>query len=235
MKLVINHLTRMRPGFICVAGIDMESRKHVRPLPAAGRLGPDHLRRNKGPFDIAEVVEIKAPRPRPVQPETEDHQYQAGDIRHAGSMPGEDFWKLLKSISSGRLKTLFGNDLVSIGSRNCGVNVGQGSASLGCYLPKDQPVLTCPDGKKIRLLLDDADFPGLDLGVTDIRLYGSDHWTPAPAKVKAVAARIAKGEPVILSVGLGRPWSSDPERYTKMHWLQVNNLHLESDPGWALG
>ena len=66
MYLVITHLTRMQPGFICVAGIDPDSGRQIRPIvlvplhspatsftkmaglfksPRAINLGPDYLRR----------------------------------------------------------------------------------------------------------------------------------------------------------------------------------------------
>jgi hypothetical protein len=236
MKLVINHLTRMKPGFVCVAGVDLDSRKHVRPVLSGGtRLSADLLRGNGGPFDIAEVVDIADPRPRPIRPEMEDQVFQGDKVRRKTPLTGSEFWKLIRELSSSRLRNLFGKELVQIGPSACGVNIGQGEASLGCYLPKKTPTLTAPNGKNIRLMFDDPDFQGLDLGVTDIRLYGADHWTPDAAKVQTVAAKIAKGENCILSIGLGRPWSSDPQRYPKMHWLQVNNIHLESDPTWKLG
>lgn len=53
MKIAVNHLTRMQPGYICVAGIDLETGSHVRPVLPSGRLSAALLRRNGGPFDIA--------------------------------------------------------------------------------------------------------------------------------------------------------------------------------------
>ena len=32
MRIVVNHLTRMQKGFMCVAGIDLDTRLHVRPV-----------------------------------------------------------------------------------------------------------------------------------------------------------------------------------------------------------
>ena len=48
-----------------------------------------------------------------------------------------------------------------------------------------------------------------------------------------VAARLARGVPCLLSVGLTRPFSSR-EGDAPVHWLQVNNIHLEDDPAWRL-
>jgi hypothetical protein len=51
--------------------------------------------------------------------------------------------------------------------------------------------------------------------------------------VRRVADRLAQGVPALLSVGLTRPFSTRPDE-PPLHWLQVNNLHLEDDPAWRL-
>jgi hypothetical protein len=37
MRIVVNHLTRMQPGYICVAGMERQGGRHVRPVLAGGR------------------------------------------------------------------------------------------------------------------------------------------------------------------------------------------------------
>jgi hypothetical protein len=32
MLILVHHLTRMQPGFICVAGLDADTERHVRPV-----------------------------------------------------------------------------------------------------------------------------------------------------------------------------------------------------------
>ena len=56
MRIIVNHLTRMQPGYICVAGVDVSSGQHVRPV-LRGRLTTDLLTLDGGPFDIASLVE----------------------------------------------------------------------------------------------------------------------------------------------------------------------------------
>ena len=36
MKIVVSHLTRMQRGTVCVAGLDVDSGQHVRPIPPMG-------------------------------------------------------------------------------------------------------------------------------------------------------------------------------------------------------
>ena len=53
MHLVITHLTRMQPGFICVAGIEPDTGKQIRPV--LGRcLTRDLLHVNGGAFEIGD-------------------------------------------------------------------------------------------------------------------------------------------------------------------------------------
>jgi hypothetical protein len=85
----------------------------------------------------------------------------------------------------------------------------------------------------VRMKLGDADFD-LDLGVTDIRLYGRDYVTPDRAVVDHISGELANGTPVLLSVGLTRPFAKSPDT-PPLHWLQINNVHLERDPTWRLG
>src|SRR5262249_43050530 len=105
---------------------------------------------------------------------------------------------------------------------------------LGCLLPAAPPELVLTGDNKVRLSLPTRTVT-LDLSVTDLRLYdyNGGQYTPKRAAVEDVARRIAAGGPVILSVGLGRPWArlDGPP----LHWLQVNNLHLADDPTWRLG
>jgi hypothetical protein len=73
----------------------------------------------------------------------------------------------------------------------------------------------------------------LDLSVTDLRLYADDGARPDTAAIRNVAGRLARGVPALLSVGLTRPFSARPDE-PPLHWLQVNNIHLEDDPAWRL-
>jgi hypothetical protein len=74
----------------------------------------------------------------------------------------------------------------------------------------------------------------LDLSVADMRCYGQDHVTPDLAMLADLQRRLAAGVPVLLRVGLTRPYSSNPDIDPPLHWLQVNNIHLADEPLWQL-
>ncbi len=230
MKIIINHLTRMRPGYICVAGIDVESGRHVRPV-LGHSLGTGLLARHGGPFDIGAVVELGRAGCVGHPPETEDHHFeQRAATRLKYLSPGE-FWMWLQQVARPHLREIFGPAL-SLQGHGCVVAPGTGDTSLGCLLALRPPVLHVNEQGKIRCLLPSRSVT-LDLAVTDLRLYTYEggEYRPRPALVEQVAARMARGTGTILSVGLGRALQR-LDGGAPQHWLQVNNLHLEDEPLW---
>src|SRR2546426_5810504 len=101
----------MKPGYICVAGIDVRSNAHVRPLFVGTRLTTDLLKREGGPFDIAAVVDLGATQPHGRAPETEDQIFDPARIVVAQDIGADRFWKLLQAVSRGTLAEIFGDEL----------------------------------------------------------------------------------------------------------------------------
>jgi hypothetical protein len=235
VRIVVNHLTRMQPGFICVAGLELDSDEHVRPS-TGDRLSNRLLARYGGPFDIGAIVDLGPTRPAGRPPELEDYSFQPRHARAVGHCPPDEFWARLEAVSSGSLTDLFGRELTRRGPRSCAVDAGRGAASLGCLVPAEPPTLDVqprpgrPDSMRLRVR--DGRL-ALDLGVTDIRLYGPDHVTPDRARIADVAARLGRGVRTILAVGLTRATAGSPD-YPPVHWLQVNSIHLADDPAWRL-
>jgi hypothetical protein len=240
MRIVVNHLTRMYGGHICVAGVDTDTGRHVRPVLPTEPLSADLLARNLGPFDVANVVELGRPKHRPKPPHVEDHVFKPRRAKLVDVLGPDIFWAMLYALSQPRLQDIFGESLRPMGRASCGTPLGRGEASLGCLRPgrRQRPpyVAKRPDGRlQVRLAIDDGQLSRA-VGVTDLRLYGPDHATPDPAKIQAVADRLRSSAAVVLSVGLTRAFStSSMHEHEPVHWLQVNNIHLEDDPTWQLG
>jgi len=223
----------MYRGYVCVAGVNIQTMAHVRPARGGARLSTEVLKRYGGPFDMASLVDLSACEHTPSRPEVEDYLIDVSRLRFIRTFENQEFWRMLTRIARPRLSQIFGNDLTRRGPQSCGVDVGAGEASLGCLLPSGRPHLYLreDEGKpKIRIEITDEEFD-LDLAVTDIRLYGDDHVAPNPVEIERVANRLSSGVGVVLSVGLTRPYPPS----SPLHWLQVNNIHLEDDPAWQLG
>ncbi len=239
MKIVINHLTRMSQGYICVAGVEPRSLKHIRPVLDSGRLKARLLTRNKGPFDMAVLVDLGRVEYVGEEPEVEDYRFQPGAAAAIRTVEPAKFWSLLQKMSKRRLSEIFGPALTSRGDDACASDSGEGDASLGCLIPENAPVLTLEPplrpGKpaRVRMALADPEFGRLDLSVTDIRLYESDHVTPDERRVERLAARLRRDSSAMLGVGLTRPYQGS--ELDPVHWLQVTNVHLPEVPVWQFG
>jgi|SRR5579872_694563 len=233
MRIIINHLTRMSSPYICVAGLDNDE-SHIRPV-TVGQLHRNLLRSRGGIFEIGAEIEIGAVVDVSSPPEMEDRRFDPANARRIRSLSENNFWGKLLASAQDSLIDLFGEDLTKRGSTSCAVDLNHGAASLGCLSPQQQPTIYRrrrpgkPDD--IRLTLTDPDLDDLDLAVTDIRFYGQDHVTPDFDVAESVNDRLEEGVPAILSVGLTRPFP----RENPLHWLQINNVHLEDDPLWNLG
>ena len=140
MRIIVTHLTRMAPGYICVAGIEPESGAHIRPT-MRGRLSRELLRTNGGPFDIAGLVDLGAVIPEGVAPEVEDHSFHHWAARYVETVTPAAFWALNQAAARPTFAAIFGPDLEATG-HTCSIAPGKGLVSLGCLAPARQPHLT---------------------------------------------------------------------------------------------
>jgi hypothetical protein len=228
VRIVINHLTRMQPGFICAAGIDAESERHVRPV-LRGRLSHELLATHGGPFAIGTWVDLGPTIYAGSAPEVEDYAFTHHVTRAVSVASPTDFWSLLQRVAKPRLADIFGPGLDPNGG-GYAIAKGRGLASLGCLIPTGQPELRVFGTDRLRLRSSDGALDVM-LTVTDVRFYDGDEWSLQPTVVSDVQRRLQRGVPVVLSVGLTRPWQK-PGDSEERHWLQVNGIHLADDPLW---
>lgn len=232
MQIVVNHLTRMQEGRMCVAGIDLDTGLHVRPV-LDRQMTIDMLSVHGGPFDIARVVDLGKTRFVGKVPEVEDQWFDASAARHMSDMPSNEFWGLLQRVGHEKLGTIFGPDLERVGS-TCAVMETAGLRSLGCYWSSGGRLFIddSRERRRIRFAWHVGDL-SFNVPVTDIRLYAGDHVTPCATTVRRLAEQIATQPRVLVSVGLSRPYRKTADEPPR-HWLQINNFHLPDNPCWTL-
>jgi hypothetical protein len=229
VHILVNHLTRMQPGYICVAGVDVDTLNHVRPVLRYGRLTNSLIRPNGGPLDIGSVVDLGPTTYAGHAPELEDHHFDPARATWLFDDDPDDYWELLTQVARGSLGEIFGTAL-ELWDESGTVEVGEGRASLGCLKPEKQPWLYVDHRGTVRMVLDYL-MPSVNLAVNDLRLYEWDHRTPRRDLVAGMQKRLEAGVEAILSVGLTRPWRKRGDT-AERHWLQVNNIHLQDDPLW---
>jgi hypothetical protein len=229
MRIVVNHLTRMRAPRICVAGIDIETLEHVRPTtPAYDPITRPLLREEGGVFRIGSVVDLGAVTADPTPPENEDYRFQTDRARHVEDLSDEEFVAVLEEVAAANLEEAFGPALERVRWKYA-VEPGHGERSLGVVKPRSRPRLEIDERYgNLQLRFDDPD-PPTYLRVTDVRFYESDQSTIRRAVVDDVAKRLRSGVDTFLMLGLGRAHqvsNDDRER----HWLQLNGLVLVDRP-----
>ena len=236
VRIVINHLTRMHGGHICTAGVDLQTRRHVRPVLAGEPLPFYLMSRYGGPFEMARILELGSPRPTPVPPHIEDCVFVPACAKNVRRACPREFWKLLEELAQPTLEQIFGDCLRPSGSGAYAAEVGTGKVSLGCLRLREPAELFFKEdrrgGHRLRIKFTDGRLC-VEASVTDLRLFAEDHATPNAAAVRAANQGLRNSRGAILCMGLTRPYSPGPPQ-PERHWLQVNNLHLEDDPLWTM-
>ncbi|HDQ99168.1 MAG TPA: hypothetical protein ENN51_02630 [candidate division WOR-3 bacterium] len=233
MRIVIDHVTRMRPDRVCVAGVELATARHVRPVLMRGQLRRKLVERPGAPFNIGCLADIGAVTLRPRAPAIEDARFNSRRARRLGAIPAPEFWKMLRGMARPALREVLGPDLRPEGEHYV-VDAGRGRASLGTLLPRrvsGPVVIEVERGGRTRprvVIEVEDEYGDCRLPVTDLRLWEPDQRTPRREAIADVARRVEEGAKVILSVGLTRPM------HRGLCWLQVNNIHLEDNPVWQV-
>lgn len=216
----------MKPGYICVAGIEPETGRQIRPVLNRRQLTRSLLRKEGGVFEIGALVDLGQTRNVGHAPEVEDWEFSIEGLRYENRLKPIAFWRYLSETSHKRLSAIFGDELEQRES-SCTVDMSAGGASLGHLAPEQIRFFALNRYGKIRMKISDGQLLP-DLSVTDIRLYASDQETARERIQSSVADRLFRTG-ALLSVGLTRPWKKEGDTVQR-HWLQVNNIHLKEDP-----
>jgi hypothetical protein len=214
---------------ICVAGIESESRSHLRPT-----TGPEDPLTRKllvevgGPFEIGAVVELGETQPRSNPPEIEDHRFEPAAARQVGRLKPEKYLGLLDEVAERSIRYCFGPDLKRHGSYKFATERGRGECSLLCVRMEEAVRLAISDWGTLQLRFN-VTHRHAYAPVTDLRFYEPDHKTIRETIVEDVAARLRRGVRAWVMFGLSRPWAP-PGEVAERHWLQVNGICLEDDP-----
>lgn len=226
MKLVVTHLTRMDPGYVCVAGQDAATRASVRPVVPGRRLPRDALASEGGAFAVGRRAHLFGVRPCGRAPEVEDHTFERASADAA--MAPDAFWSLLSQCARPSLQAIFGPALALQG-HTAALPVGRGAASLGILRPAQPPSLALSESG-VRLEIADP-LGRLSVAVTDLRLFGADHKSVDAGNFERLSRRL-RAQECLLAVGVGRHWTK-PGDSAPRHWLQVNNVHFSDTADWS--
>ena len=220
MDILITDITRMQNQHICVAGIERNTKKRVRPV-INGQLPSSLLVSNGGPVDFRRVLRFPRVRPCGANPEVEDVLVNFDEIEVLGRVSPDRFIEILSANARDDLSSI-GPSLVQE-NRSLKTPEGEGDCSLVLTrAPKGIDLYLNSVGKlRFNYLF------GTDLSVTDVRPYEADLATPAPAAFSWLKQELRKDLDVFLCLGLTRP-------YRGFHWLQLNSIHFASSASWTI-
>jgi hypothetical protein len=222
VRIVVNHVTRMKKSRICVAGIDAATFRHVRPVtPPKTPITRTFLRENGGPFGAGALVDIGAVKERPDPPETEDHTFSIDRAQHVEDLDDTLYFTLLERVGDADILSAFGPDLVEVRRRKFAVPAGCGTRSLA-VVPVPGAKLSISDEKLYLLLWSPR--AAAKIRVTDVRFYEADQTTIKRGVVADVNRRLASGIPACAMLGLARAIPDDEAG--AVHWLMANGLCL---------
>ena len=84
-KIVVTHLTRMHRGAVCVAGLETQTGRHVRPVLLERPLWLSDTAIRGGLFDMASEIDLGPTRPVGAAPHVENHEFQYAQARQLGT------------------------------------------------------------------------------------------------------------------------------------------------------
>jgi hypothetical protein len=231
MQILINHLTRMQPGLICTAGIELETGRHIRPV-AGQPLSRALLASEGGMLELGRVIDLGPTEFCGRVPEIEDRRFSPEQARVVDEACPNRLWELSAEVATDKLRSIFGSDLewhnhsphypgTAVIAEHSGIR------SLGCYWAEqaELKIVERNEGRKVRLTFVEGDLQ-FSVAVTDIRCYQADHITPDEPAIADLAQRIAGQARTLVSIGLSRA-SRYSEDQPMRHWLQVNNIHTK--------
>ncbi len=228
MQIVVNHLTRMHEGRICVAGINPVSRRHVRPVPEFGETFERGLLAANGQqLRVGALVDLGDVSPRPDLPHSEDQVTSLSELRLVRYLDRAEYLRALESVRVYSLTDAFGTELDHSG-RSFTLKEGTGKRSLAVLRKNTREIKVeikknRKTGKETVRLACRLAGKRVNLSLTDLRLYKrEDETTLDREMIGKLQDQLAQANSCYLMLGLGRAWS--PDQSEPVHWLQANGI-----------
>jgi hypothetical protein len=232
--VVVTEVTRMKSGYCCVAGLDLASKRMVRPLQSNGTNWPMEAHRSL--FKVGNVLDCE---PTGRKGTVAPHSNEDTSLRELPAVVVElteaDTYELALGAASGTIADGIGQELID----NKYVEVNAQCRSLaGVRVTRAELRFYVNGFNKLRLELGDASGVIYDLPVTGdelLRYFGPPSRN-APARFSTDEANLkSRGDPgddvAVVRVGFARPWEGPNGQYQPPRcYLQANGIIFSQDP-----
>lgn len=232
MQIMINHLSRMRGNKIAVAGLDLSNPdRHVRPMLNDFDSIMESSAKDSAVFSLGAIVSLTGTSASKAAHHGDEHVVTYVKAKKVAQLHPIEVWRTLGDIAKPTLKSIFGEEVKLLSHRYV-VERFRARTGLGCL--RVMHTATLYKGYRYARLRWVCDGRIVDCPVTDARLYDRTG-AVRESLIAHLNDRIKQGEALIVTVGLSRGFRR-PGGRRELHWIQINNLYLETDPlgdDWA--
>lgn len=218
---MITEVTRMSGGLVCVAGIDLDTHRIVRPLQEDGSNWDEAQWVAGGYMHVGAILDLEpAAQGNPAFPHASE-DWRVATVAIVATASPEDLYDACVETADGSLDAIFGNMIVDgryiIADTRC--------RSLGCVIIDADALRTSGQFNKVQLSYRSDDGDWVNLPVTELQTKA---YADSEAGAAALAARIAAVDgPVTLRIGLGRAWDGGDQNFDpKRCYIQLNGIVL---------
>ncbi|MFV9689916.1 MAG: dual OB domain-containing protein [Desulfobacteria bacterium] len=220
MEIIITDLTRFsNENIVCIAGINAETNKCIRPLPYLPKKECKGLNILPGA-----IIQGNFTPKQCIVPHTEDHSY-LGKLTFKGPCSPEYFRSILRVTETSSIEEGFS------------VEFDQGQKHISCDTPPQLSIITLsinswdldivPDSYnpgKIKVIFTDSLRKSYRyISLTDLGFYNYAEKQARDNKIDELNNFIHRQQEVFLRVGLSREYKAPDGR--KGFWLQINGIY----------
>ena len=218
---MITEVTRMSGGLVCVAGIDLETRRILRPLQVDGSNWEERGWVDGGYMHVGAILDLEPAAPGyPAFPHASE-DWRVARVGFVATASPEDLYGACVETADDSLDAIFDNAIFEgryvVADTRC--------RSLGCVMIDADALGTSGRFNKVQLSYRDDDGDWVNLPVTELQTKAH---ADSEVGAAALAARIAAVDgPVALRIGLSRAWDGGDQHFDpKRCYMQLNGVVL---------
>lgn len=221
MKIVVTDLTRFKnPDIRCVAGVDLNSGRCIRPMPYLPSELCRKLKMLPGAILEGKFSPIAGTKP----PHVEDMAYS--DLKFLGPASSSDF---RLALMHGRVDSIEKGFAIALGGNRCipNTHTPPGSLITIAVSPDSISVVRDKYGLKVHVT-DQTGNTYRYMPITDLGFYEyAEDKTKTSADIAKLNNFVRSQKEVFVRVGLSRPYTAPDGR--SGHWIQANGIYTFPD------
>lgn len=224
MKIIVTDLTRFsNPEIVCIAGVDLTSRRLVRPMPYL----KTEICRKLNILPGAIIEGDFKPKPHNEKPHIEDFEYKEDAIMFLGPSSAGKFKEALLCGLVDNIETGFNIELNDY-QKFIPSNKAPDRSIITIILKSISIVKDKFNPEKLKAVFtDSSDKNFYYIPITDIGFHGYAESEKKDEGRRKLNSFIRRQDEVFLRIGLSRYWEHEDGR--KGFWLQVNGIYTFPD------